>query len=140
MKLGYKILIAIGIGVVAYKLINYNSKEKELITKKVNSIVTDIRREDYFAIQESLEPTLAQNISIDDIKRFTKDLNLSRDSRFVLDNYEKKSNIYKIKGNIITSSKEIPFKLELKDNNKTLFILKESIGEKELKGLNRTFP
>ena len=140
MKPGYKILIAIGISIILYKYINYNSQEKELVNKKINNLITDIRREDYFAIQNLLSSKLAQSISIEDIKSFTKDLNLTRDSKFILTNYNKDKNIIKVNGNIVLKSKKLPLKIIYQENNGTLQILEQIIGSKVLKSKKYTFP
>jgi len=140
MKPGYKILIAIGIGIGVYKLVNYDSAQKERLTKEVNKIITDIRREDYFAIQNQLSPKLAQNISIDEIKAFTKDLNLTRDTKFILGNFDKKNSLIKLKGVVVDKNRELPLNLTLKDNNGTLLILKQKLGSRILEPKKGNFP
>jgi hypothetical protein len=140
MKPGYKILIAIGIGIGVYKLVNYDSAQKERLTKEVNKIITDIRREDYFAIQNQLSPKLAQNISIDEIKAFTKDLNLTRDTKFILGDFEKKNSLIKLKGIVVDKNRELPLNLTLKDNNGTLLILKQKLGSRILEPKKGNFP
>ena len=140
MKLGYKILIAIGIGVGIYEVISYNSAQKERIIKEVNRLVTDIRREDYFAIQNLLDSNLAKSISIEDIKEFTKDLNLSRDTKFILEDYDKKDSIIKIKGVVLSKNKELPLSLTYKENNKTLLILEQKLGSRILQPKKSSFP
>jgi len=140
MKLGYKILIAIGIGVGLYNFTSQDSQEKERLTKEVNKLVTDIRREDYFAIQNSLAPKLTQNISIEDIKYFTKDLNLTREAKFILEDFDKNSDTINIEGVILNKNKEIPLNLTLKDNNGTLLIIQQKLGSRVLEPKKSKFP
>ncbi len=140
MKPGYKILIAIGIGVGIYKLVSYNSAKKERLTNEVNRLVTDIRREDYFAIQNLLDPSLAQKISIEEIKAFTKDFNLTRESKFVLEDYDRQKDIIKVEGFVLDRDKKIPLNLTYKDNNGTLIILEQKFGTKKLEHKEGSFP
>jgi len=140
MKLGYKILIAIGFSVGVYKLAHYDSAQKERLTKEVNKIITDIRREDYFAIQNQLSPKLAQNISIEEIKAFTKDLNLTRDTKFILDGFDKKDSLIKVKGVVVDKNRELPLNITLKDNNGTLLILQQKLGSRILEPKKGNFP
>ena len=133
MKPGYKILIAIAIMSVGYHYYSENEEMKNSYIKDVNKILTDIRREDLFEIQNKLVPKLSKELALEDIKKFAQDLNLTKESKFILSDVDKDKNITTIKGKVAINKQELPLLIKYQDINGTNYILQEKIGNRELK-------
>lgn len=140
MKLGYKILILIAIVISIFWYRHDKSKKEQYYTKEVERLITNLRREDYFAIQNMLTSNLAKKISIESIKRYSKDLNLTRKAKFILNDYKKDNNIVKVKGVVVNNNQELPLEVTYKESNNTLYILEQKIGSRLLKPKEYTFP
>jgi len=140
LKPGYKILIAIAIVSVGYNY--YSSKElkKKRYTKEVNKLLVNTRREDYFAIQNMLDKNVSKFISIEDIKQYCNDLNLSKELKLVIKEISEDNNIIKINGIVQSKSSKLPLSIIYSDNNGTYLIVKYKLGTKELKAKNFSFP
>ncbi len=133
MKPGYKILIAIAIVSVGYHYYSKNKEMKNSYIKDVNKILTDIRREDLFEIQNKLVPKLSKELALEDIKKFAQDLNLTKESKFILSDVDKDKNITTIKGKVAINKQELLLLIKYQDINGTNYILQEKIGNRELK-------
>jgi len=133
LKPGYKILIAIAIVSVGYHYYSKNKEMKNSYIKDVNKILTDIRREDLFEIQNKLVPKLSKELALEDIKKFAQDLNLTKESKFILSDVDKDKNITTIKGKVAINKQELPLLIKYQDINGTNYILQEKIGNRELK-------
>jgi DNA replication protein DnaD len=133
LKPGYKILIAIAIVSVGYHYYSKNKEMKNSYIKDVNKILTDIRREDLFEIQNKLVPKLSKELALEDIKKFAQDLNLTKESKFILSDVDKDKNITTIKGKVAINKQELLLLIKYQDINGTNYILQEKIGNRELK-------
>ena len=140
MKPGYKIIIGALIVYGIYHYLSEKSKEELLYKKRVDSIITDIRHEDYFSLQNKLAPNISDKISIEDIKQFSKDLNLTKNSKFILNEIDKKSNYIKVVGEIVTKSKKLQYSGTFIDKNGTLLINSQVINNRKLEATKTTFP
>ncbi len=140
MKLGYKIIIVAIVSYFAYGYYSTVQDRKRQYIKEVESIMTDIRREDYFAMHNSLDSTISSKISIDDISLFIKGFKFTKQSTFILESIDNDSNRVIVKGSIVNNNKEMPSIFKFKDNNGTISILSEKIGTKELVGSRYSFP
>jgi hypothetical protein len=140
MKPGYKIIIVAAIVFGVYSYFTQESVYKDRCNKVISKLITDLRREDYFAVQNSLDFTAKQNISIDEIKEFSKDLNFTRDTKFVIQNIEQKGGLINVEATILAKNRELPLNLSCKDNNGTLLILNQKVGAKSLKPKKLSFP
>jgi len=139
IKPGYIIIILIAI-FVAYKYFFDNSKEIEFYTKEVDKTLTDLKHEDYFALQSKLSSNLKNILSIDDIKHYADSIKLGREYKFVLSNYNKKANKVSVSGILIYKNSEKAVEVVYKDNNGTLLIESEKIGTSSLKPKSFKFP
>ncbi len=141
IKPGYIILMTIAIIYIFFHFHNKSKAKKDFYIKKINSILTDIRREDYFAMQNKLSTTLSNLISIEDIKNFMYDLNITRKSRFELTDIEEFNKTYiEVVGIIINNKNRLPAKFIFEDVNKTLRVKYQKIYLKELKYSKKNFP
>ncbi len=140
MKPGYKIIIGALIVYGIYHYLSENSKEELLYKKRVDSIISDIRHEDYFSLQNKLAPNISDKISIEDIKQFSKDLNLTKNSKFILDEIDKDKNYTKVLGEIVTKSKKLQYSGTFIDSNGTLLINSQVINNRKLEATKTTFP
>ena len=139
IKPGYIILLVIGL-VIAYKYFFDNSKEINFYKQEVGKILTDLKHEDYFALQNRLSNNLKKSVSIDDIKQYIESINLGREYKFVLSNYDKKENRVVVSGTLIYKNSEKPLQVTYKDNNGTLLIESQNIGNSFLKPKSFKFP
>ncbi len=139
IKPGYIILLLIGI-FVAYKYFFDNSKEVNYYTQEVGKSLTDIRHEDYFALQNKLSDNLKNSLSIDDIKHYIDTIKLGREYKFVLSDYDKKPDSVVVSGTLIYKNSEKPLKVIYKDNNGTLLIESQKIGNSSLEPKSVKFP
>ena len=140
MKPGYKIIIGALIVYGIYHYLSENSKEELLYKKRVDSIISDIRHEDYFSLQNKLAPNISDKISIEDIKQFSKDLNLTKNSKFILNEIDKDKNYTKVVGEIVTKSKKLQYSGTFIDKNGTLLINSQVINNRKLEATKTTFP
>ena len=139
IKPGYIILLFIGL-FVAYKYFFDNSKEINLYTQEVGKTLTDLKHEDYFALQNKLSNNLRKNISIDDIKEYIESINLGREYKFILSGYDKKENKVAVSGTLIYKNNEKSLEITYKENNGTLLIESQKIGTSSLQSKNVKFP
>lgn len=141
IKPGYKILFIIALLYTAYYLYSKNQEHKIVYINAVEKIVTDIRREDYFAIQEHFNSKLAKSVSIENIKEFASNLDITKNSKFYLDTIKTKSDtLIDVDGVVATKSKELPLDITFRDSNGTLYIEYIKIGTKELNEIKYDFP
>ncbi|HGZ70361.1 MAG TPA: hypothetical protein ENK74_03100, partial [Nitratifractor sp.] len=120
MKLGYKIIISLLL-IVAIILYSKGSvkKEQERYIKRVSSLLTDIRRRDYFAFHNELLPQRAQQVSIEKVAEFMGDNSMKKSSQIELKSIEENNNSYKINGIFVTKESSIPFEMQFKESNNT---------------------
>ncbi len=140
MKLGYKIIITIIVLWSGYKYFHNTNKEKLFYENEVNKIVTDLRHQDYFAIQKRLTPKNSKNISIEDIKLFISDFNLSKKAKFSLDSIDKDNNITTVIGSLLDGNRKSMVKINFKDINNTPYIYSQQFGNKTLQIPKTSFP
>ena len=117
-----------------------SSADKKRYTKTINNLLTDIRREDYFAIHTKLDNSLKDKISIEDIKNYCQNIKLTKESKFKLVNIDKNNDIIKLSGIVTTKDKQLELYTDLKENNNSLKFLSQKIGKAELKEKNASFP
>lgn len=139
IKPGYIILLAIAL-FVAYRYFFDNSKEINYYTNEVSKSLTDLKHEDYFALQNRLTNNLRKNVSIDDIKQYIDSIKLGREYKFIFDDYDKKENTIVVSGTVIYKNSEKPLQVTYKDNNGTLLIESQKIGANSLKSKSVKFP
>ncbi len=139
IKPGYIILLVIGL-FIAYKYFFDNSKEINFYTQEVDKTLTDLKHQDYFALQNKLSNNLKKSVSIDDIKHYTDSINLGRKYKFVLSDYNKKDNKVVVSGTLIYKNSEKPLQITYKENNGTLLIESQKIGASLLKPKSVKFP
>jgi hypothetical protein len=138
IKKGYIYLTIIAI--IIYSYLNHkDSKEKEHYSTIVNSMLTDIRREDYFKIHSRLPNELKSKISVDDIKKYCQSIKLDRKSNFELKKLDKNDENITIAGIITTKDKKEELHTVLKENNNSIVILSQQIGNQSLKLRNYLF-
>jgi len=141
IKPGYKILALLAVIYFIYFIYSKNASAKLVYKNKIDSILTDIRREDYFSFQDKLTKDLANSNGIENIKEFMRDINITKSTKFKLDNIDDSNKtLIKVSGILVTKNRELPLVVEFSDNNKTLYIKKATIGVKELKVINYSFP
>ncbi len=138
-KPGY-LIVAIIILFIIYKLFIDDSSYREELSTEVNTILTDIKHQNYFSLQERLTPNAKKTVSIEDIEKFCKDIHLNENFKFILKKYNKKDKLVNISGNIIIQNKKTPLGLTLIENNSTKFIKSFKIGTKELNSKKINFP
>ncbi len=138
-KAGY-LIVAIIILFIIYKLFIDDSSYREELSTEVNTILTDIKHQNYFSLQERLTPNAKKTVSIEDIEKFCKDIHLNENFKFILKKYNKKDKLVNISGNIIIQNKKTPLGLTLIENNSTKFIKSFKIGTKELNSKKINFP
>jgi len=139
IKPGYYILLAVALFFL-YRHFFDDSKEINYYTKEVNSILTDIKRQDYFALHSKLGKNLKKSVSIEDIKLFTKSIDLDSKYKFIFKDYKKIENKIEVTGTVLSKSKELLLDILLQENNSTLKILNQQIGTNEIKAKNLNFP
>lgn len=139
IKPGYIILLIIAL-FVAYKYFFDNSKEINYYTQEVGKTLTDLKHEDYFALQNKLSDNLKSTLSIDDIKGYIDTIKLGREYKFVLSDYDKKENRVVVSGTLIYKNSEKPLEVVYKDKNGTLLIEFQRIGTSSLKPKSVEFP
>ena len=139
IKPGYIILLIIAL-FVAYKYLFDNSKEINYYTQEVGKTLTDLKHEDYFALQNKLSDNLKSTLSIDDIKGYIDTIKLGREYKFVLSDYDKKENRVIVSGTLIYKNSEKPLEVVYKDKNGTLLIESQRIGTSSLKPKGFKFP
>ena len=139
IKKGYIYLTIIALAIYGY--ISYkNSKEREHYSTIVNSMITDIRREDYFAIHSKLSNNLKSKISIEDIKNYCQSLKLNKQSSFDLKHIKKEDENITLSGIVTTDKKQQELYTTLQESNDTYTILSQKIGKSELKAKKVSFP
>ena len=139
IKPGYIILLVIALFIV-YKEFFDNSKEINYYTQEVDKTLTDLKHEDYFALQNRLSNNLRKNVSIDDIKEYIDSIKLGREYKFIFSDYDKKENTIVVSGTLIYKNSEKPLQVTYKDNNGTLLIESQNIGNSSLKPKSVKFP
>ena len=139
IKPGYYILLAVALFFL-YRHFFDDSKEINYYTKEVNSILTDLKHQDYFALHSKLSKNLKKSVSVEDIKLFTKSVELDNKYKFIFKDYKKIDNKIEVTGTVLSKSKELPLDILLQENNGTLKILNQQIGTSEIKAKNLDFP
>ena len=139
LKPGY-IIIFIILAFVVYKKFFDHSKEIAYYTKNINSILEDIRHQDYFKFQNRLEKSLQQSISIESLQNYMEAINLKRGAKFIFKDYKKRKNLITVDGIVVNKGKKLNFKTIFIDCNGTLLIKSQKIGKEELKVNNPSFP
>lgn len=141
MKLGYKIIISL-ILIVAIVLYSKGSakKEQERYIKRISSLLTDIRRRDYFAFHNELLPQRAQKVSIEKVAEFMGDISIEKSSRIELKSIEENNSSFKINGIVISKESSIPFEMQFKESNNTLLLEQTRVGNSSLEDDKGLFP
>jgi len=139
IKPGY-IIIAIILSFFIYKKFFDNSEERAIYSKSVEEFLTDLRHQDYFALQNRLSKSLKKCFSVEDAKSFIDSINLGRKYKFELKDYEKNKNLITVQGALIFNSKNLPLITTFEDNNGTLTIKRAQIGASIVRDKNLTFP
>ncbi|HHH20511.1 MAG TPA: hypothetical protein ENK87_01165 [Nitratifractor sp.] len=141
MKLGYKIIIALLL-IVAIILYSKGSvkKEQERYIKRVSSLLTDIRRRDYFAFHNELLPQRAQQVSIEKVAEFMGGISIKKSSQIELKSIEENNNSYKINGIVVSKESSIPFEMQFKESNNTLLLEQTKVGNSSLEDDKGLFP
>ena len=139
IKKGYIYILIILVAIYGYFSFNSGSDKKQY-TNAIDNMLTDIRREDYFAIHNKLDDSLKDKISIEDIKNYCQSIKLTKESKFKLVNIDKKNNTIKLSGIVTTKNKEQELYANLKENNNSFKFLSQKIGKVELKEKNASFP
>jgi len=139
IKPGY-IIIAIILSFFIYKKFFDNSEEKAFYSKSVEEFLTDLRHQDYFALQNRLSESLKKCFSVEDAKSFIDSINLGRKYKFELKDYDKNKNLITVQGVLIFNSKNLPLTTTFEDNNGTLRVKRAQIGISIIKDKNLTFP
>ncbi len=135
IKPGYIILALIAI--IYFIIQNHNKEQKrvQFYTKQVKNLLNNLIDGNYFSFQSSLDRDLSNNLSLDAIDKFSKEINLSKDYKIQLDNIDddNRSNIL-VNGNILNNkSKSLKFLISFKDKNKTFYINSIKINNLQLK-------
>jgi L-rhamnose mutarotase len=139
IKKGYIYLAIIFVAIYLY--FNYKDREKKIhYSKIIDSILTDIRREDYFALHSKLSSDLKSKISIDDIKNYCTKLKISKDNKFEIKDYKESNNTIKISGIFVNSAKKSELHTTIKEQNGTITIISQKIGKISLVPKKESFP
>jgi hypothetical protein len=141
LKLGYKIIIAV-ILIVAIILYSKGSakKEQERYIKRVSSLLTDIRRRDYFEFHKKLLPQRAQRVSLEKVAEFMGGISINKDSHIDLKSIEENNSSFKINGIVISKESSIPFEMQFKESNNTLLLEQTRVGNSSLEDGKGLFP
>lgn len=140
MKPGYKILIAIFIVSAFFYYKNMKAKQEERYIKRVESILADIRHEDYFSLHKKFLPKVAKNTSIESIQKYTKKLSLGGSCNFEHEKHEEKNGTTIVTGIVASKKYKLPLMMVFKDINGTLYLYKERIGNSQLEQDGYQFP
>ena len=84
--------------------------------------ITELKKSDFFKAQSDFMPILQSAISVDRLKRFVNDNNLTSYKKISWGKYLKNKNSYTLNGNFVFDKNKIkPFAIVIKkyDNNKT---------------------
>ena len=139
IKKGYIYISVIIIAI--YLFVNYkDSQKKSHYSKIIGSILTDIRREDYFALHSKLSNNLKSKISIDNIKNYCTKLKISKDNKFEIKDYKESNNTVKISGIFTNSAKKSELHIAIKEQNGTITIISQKIGKFSLVPKKESFP
>jgi len=139
IKPGYYILLAVALFFI-YRYFFDDSKEINYYTKEVNSILTDIKHQDYFTLHSKLAQNLKKSVSMEDIKFFVNSLELDSRYKFIFNDYKKRGTKVEITGTVLSESKELLLDILLQESNGTLKIVNQQIGISEIKAKNLKFP
>lgn len=140
MKPGYKILIVVLIVSAFFYYKNKKAEEEAYYAGKVESILTDIRREDYFALHEKFLPKVAKNISIESIQNYIKRISLGSSYKFQNLNHKENNGTTTITGEVVSKKYRLPLTMTFKDINGTLYLLQQKIGDIKLQQSKNPFP
>ncbi len=139
IKKGY-IIIAVLIA-ASYFYMNYQeSLKREHFTKLAQDIVTQIRYQDYFFLQNSLKKELQDKISLEDIRNFLKHYHFSRAVQFKLKEYEKNATALKLIGSIEDKNRSYPSIMVFLEQNGSVQIEFLEINTIKLKPREFSFP
>jgi len=141
LKRGYIIILILLLflsTIIYYKL--QEQKKQERYNKRIEQLVTDIRRRDYFHFHTQLEDSIAKRVSIDEITKFMSGIKVKKSDTIALESIKEANKDLVVRGTILTKEQALPFNFTFQEQNSTLLLLSSQIGNSTLQDKNLSFP